>query len=69
MIWPEVVLTTCEVVEIGRSAAGVGDEVIDFAPGGGYVAAGPAASAVAGNESFVLVVAGEADVASEVEDV
>ena len=57
-----------EFVEVGESAVGVGGEVIDFAPGGGDVAAGPAAAAVAGDEGFVLVVAGVADAATEIED-
>ena len=39
----------CEVVEVGASAGGVRGEVVDFAPGGGDVAAGPAATTIAGN--------------------
>ena len=57
-----------EVVEVGVSAVGVGDEVVDFAPGGWDVAAGPAAAAVAGDEGFVLVVAGVAHRATEIEN-
>ena len=33
----------CGVVEVGWPVLGVGDEVVDFAPGSGDVAAGPAA--------------------------
>ena len=56
-----------EVVEIGWSVCGVGCEVVDFAPGGWDVAAWPAAAAVAGDEGFVLVVAGVAHRATEIE--
>ena len=57
-----------EVVEVGAAALGPGGFVVGVAPAGGAVAAGEDAVAVAGGDGAALGGAGEADAASEVED-